>query len=66
MTYAFVSPLKVLFHYNPIFRKPDPLGKEIKNVACSRLDTILYLEIQKVEEAMKTEKFQQHIGGNAL
>ena len=34
----------------------------IKNVACYRLGTMLYLEIQKGKEAMKTSEFQQQIG----
>ena len=35
----------------------------MNNVACSRLGTMLHLEIQKGKEAMKTSKFQQYIGG---
>ena len=37
----------------------------MKNLACSRLETMLYLEIQKGKEATKTEKFQQQIGGTS-
>ena len=36
---------------------------EIKNVACSRLGTVLYLEIQKGKEAMKTPTFHKYIRG---
>ena len=35
----------------------------MKNVVCSRLGTILYLDIQKGKEAMKTTKFQKDLGG---
>ena len=38
---------------------------EIKSVACSRLGTMLYLDIQMGKEAMKTSKFQQKIRGTA-
>ena len=37
---------------------------ELKNLACYRLGTMLYLYIKRGKEAMKTAKFQQHIGGN--
>ena len=36
----------------------------MKNVDCSRLGTMLYLEIPKGKEAMNTATFQQHIRGN--
>ena len=34
-------------------------------MACSRLGTILHLEIQKGKEVMKTLTFQKYIGGTA-
>ena len=37
-----------------IFSKPDPWGTDMNNMACSRLGTILHLEIKKGKEAMKT------------
>ena len=37
----------------------------MKNVACSRLGTMLHLEIQKWKEAMKTSTFQNVLGGTA-
>ena len=37
--------------------------KELKNVACSRLGTMLYIDIQKGREALKTSKFQNVLGG---
>ena len=52
-----------LLHYSYIFRKPGPLGTEIKNLACSSLGTMLHLDIQKGEEAMKTSRFQNVLGG---
>ena len=47
------TPIGDLLHYSHIFRKPEPLGTEMKNVACSRLGTMLHLDIQKGKEAMK-------------
>ena len=41
-------------HYSYIFGKPEPLGTEMKNVACSRLGMMLHMDIQKEKEAMKT------------
>ena len=58
------TPKRDLPHYSYIFRKPESLGTEIKNVTCSRLGTMLHLEIQKGKEAMKTSKFQNFLGGN--
>ena len=46
-----------------IFRNPEPLGTEINNVDCSRLGNMLYLGIQKGEEALKTSKLQKYLGG---
>ena len=44
----FCTTTKVyLPHYYYIFRNPYPLGTETKNVACSRLRTMLHLDIQK-------------------
>ena len=52
------APKGDLPHYLYIFRKPEPLGTEMKNVACSMLGTMLHLEIQKGKEDMKTSEFQ--------
>ena len=41
------------------------MGLELNNISCSRLGTMLYLEIQKGKEAMKASYFQQNIGGTA-
>ena len=38
---------------------------DINNVACSRLWTMLYPDIQKGKEDTKTAEFQQQIGGTA-
>ena len=37
----------------------------MKNVACSRLGTMLHLGIQKGKEAMKKLTFQSELGGTA-
>ena len=51
---AFFSfPEAICLHDLYIFRKPDPLVTDMKNVVCSRLRAMLYLEIQKGKEAMK-------------
>ena len=55
------TPKGDLPHYSYIFSKPEPLGKEMKNVAFSRLGTMLNLDIQKGEEAMKTSKPQKYL-----
>ena len=59
------TPKGDLLHYSYIFRKPEPLGTEMKNVACSRLGTMLHLEIQKGKEAMKKSEFQSELGDTA-
>ena len=38
----------------------------MKNTECSRLGTILHLEIQKGKEATKTSQFQKYIGGTTV
>ena len=63
MPYYLIPALKGdLPHYSYIYRNPEPLGMEIKNLACSRLGTMLYLEIQKGREATKTAKFKLQNG----
>ena len=52
------TPKGDLPHYSYIFRKPETLGKETNNLECSSLGTMLHLDIQKGEEAMKTSNFQ--------
>ena len=44
----------------------DPLGTEMKNVACSRLGTMLHLDIQKGKEATNTSNFQKYLGDTAV
>ena len=61
----FVPPLKEIYRTIPIFRKPEPLGTEISNVAFFRLGTMIHLEIQKGEEVMKTSEFQKYLGSTA-
>ena len=38
----------------------------MKNVACSRLGTMLHLYIQKGKEAMKTSEFQKDLGDTGV
>ena len=57
------TPKGYLPHYSYNFRKLESLGTEVNNVACSRLGTMLHLEILKVEEATKTLIFQNDISG---
>ena len=52
-------------HHLFIFRKPDPLGTELNNSACSRLETMFYLRIKKGKVDMKLSDFQQQIGGKS-
>ena len=59
------TPKGDLRHYSYIFRKPEPLGTEMKNVACSRLGKMLHLEIQNGKEAMKKSTFQSELGGTS-
>ena len=51
--------------YFYIFRKPETLGTDIKNIACSRLGIMLHLDIQKGKEDMKISEFQKYLGGTA-
>ena len=62
----FTIPKGDLLYYLFIFRNPEPLGTEMKNVACSRLGTMLHLDIKNGMEATKTSKFQKDIGGTAV
>ena len=57
------TPKGDLPHYSYIFRYQETLGTDTKNVACLWLGNILYLEIQKGNEATDIEKFQQQIEG---
>ena len=50
-------------HYLFMFWKLDTLGKELINTVCSRLLTMLNLDIQKWKDAMKALADQQDIGG---
>ena len=56
------TPKGDLLHCSYIFRQPEPLGTEMKNVACSRLGTMLHLDIQKGKEAMNKSTFQSELG----
>ena len=54
-----------LTKYSCLFRRVEPLGTKLKNMAHNRLGNILYLEIHKSNEVKKTLEFQLKIGGNA-
>ena len=58
------TPKEDLPHYSYICRNIEPLGPEMKNVDCSRLENMLHLDIQKGKEAMKMFYFK-YIGGTA-
>ena len=60
------TPKGDLLHYYYIIRKLDPLGTQMKNVDCSRLGTMLHLDLQKRKEVMKTLEFQKDIGGTTV
>ena len=57
------TPKEYLPLYSYIFRNTEPLGTDTKNLDCSRLGTMLQIEIQKGKEAMKTPRFQKYIRG---
>ena len=57
------TPKVDLPHYSPILRMTEPLGTEIKNVACYRLGIVLHLDIHKGEENMNTLTYQKQIRG---
>ena len=59
----FTTPKLYLPHYSYIFRNPETLWTEMKNVDFSRLGTMLHLDTQKEKEAMKTSSFQKFTGG---
>ena len=52
-------------HYCFILSNIQPLGTDLMNVVCSRIVNILYLDIQKDKEEMKSSEFKQVIGGTA-
>ena len=49
-------------HLSFIFRKPEPLGTELKTVGCSKTKIMLHMEIQKGKTAMANSTFQQEYG----
>ena len=48
------TPIGDLPNYFYIFSNLDPLGKELNNVVCYRLGTMLYIDIPKGKDTMKT------------
>ena len=59
----WANPKGDIPHYSHIFKNPDPLGVDLNNAVCYRLGTVLYLDIHKVRQSIKIQKFQQEIGG---
>ena len=59
------TPKGCLLQHSHIFRKPELLGTEMKNLARSRLGNMLHLETQKGKEATKTLEFQKYLRGTA-
>ena len=62
---VFSLPEAICLRDSYIFRKPKPLGTEMKNMACSRLGTMLHLDTQKGKEDINKLKFQSELGGTA-
>ena len=60
------TPKGDLPHYSYIFGKLETLGTDMRNVVCSKLETMLRLEIQKGKEAMKTSNFKKDIVGTTV
>lgn len=50
-------------HLSYIFRKPEPLGTEFKNVACAATGVMTYLEIQRGKTPMRNAKYSKEYGG---
>ena len=49
-----ITPKGDLPHYSHIVRNLEPLGTDIKYMACYRLDIMLYIEIKNEKEAKET------------
>ena len=62
----FSTPKGDLTHYSYMFRKLEPLGTDTKNMDCSRLVTMLHLEIKKGEDDMKTSDVQKYLKETAF
>ena len=54
------TPKVDLQHYSYMSSKTKPSEKDMKNVACSSLGTMLHLEIQMGKEAINTCNFQNN------
>ena len=60
------NPKGYLPHYFYIFINMDPLRKDINNVSCYRLGTMLHLDTQNGKEDMKSNNFQKYTTGTAV
>ena len=57
------TPKYDLPQYSFISNNTEPLGTQLQNVACYRLVTMLYLEIQKSKDTTKISYFHHYIIG---
>ena len=57
------TPKYDLTHYPFITQNPYQSVTELNIYVCSRLGTMLYLEIQKGKDMKKIAQFQKYIGG---
>ena len=48
-----------------IFRKPEPLGTELKTASCSVTGYLVFLEIQQGKEGMKSSRYHLTLGAIA-
>ena len=55
------TPKGDLPHQSFIFRNPEPLVTEMKNVDCSRLGTTLHQDFQRYKKATKMLYFQKDL-----
>ena len=51
--------------FSYIFRKPEPLGTEFKTVTCSITGDLIFFEIQKGKEGMKSIRYHLELGAAA-
>ena len=57
----FTTPKGYLPHYSYIFRNPEPLGIEMKNMDCYMLRIMLYPDTLKGNGAMKKSDLQKYL-----
>ena len=52
-------------HLSYIFWKPEPLSTEFKTVACSVTGALLFTEVQRGKEGIKSSRYQKELGATA-